>query len=88
MEKNADFFFFFFARSLVLSFLVSRSTARTAMRGGRLVGGVWRDKREVIWHSDRVGRCPFFFYLISWAFFIITRPVPQVGGGGGNCLFR
>lgn len=32
--------------------------------GGRrlvLVGGIWKDEKELIWHSDRVGRFPFFF---------------------------
>lgn len=66
MEKNSDFFFLLFP-SFVSPFFacVKEYTARTAMRGGRLVGGIiWRDKREVIWHSDRVGRFPFFFCLI------------------------
>lgn len=51
------------------------------MRGRRLVGGIWKDKKEVIWHSDRVGRFPFFRFegLSSTTVPIITRPVPQVG---------
>lgn len=54
------------------------------MRGRRLVGGIWKVKKEVIWHSDRFGRFPFFFRfdgLSSTTVPTITRPVQQVGGG-------
>lgn len=36
------------------------------MRGRRLVGGIWKDKKEVIWHSDRFGRFPSFFDLMGF----------------------
>lgn len=33
----------------------------TARRGRRLVGCIWRDKKGLLWHSDRVGRFLFCF---------------------------
>lgn len=56
MERNVIFALF-----VCPFFAYVRSKARTAMRGRRLVGGIWKDKKEVIWHSDRVGRFPSFF---------------------------
>lgn len=56
----------------------------TGRRGRRLVGCIWRDKKGLLWHSDRVGRFLFCFAdligLSSTTEPTLTRPVPQVGG--------
>lgn len=58
------------------------------MRGLRLVGGIWKDKKELLWHSDRVGRFPFFRFdgLSSTTVPTIIRPVPHIGGFGSLSL--
>lgn len=73
-----------FAFSFVLSLLVS-GVKPGNMRGRWLVGGIWKVKKELLWHSDRVGRFLLFFNLFdrlsSTPVPTITGPITQVGGG-------
>lgn len=80
-EKNCNFLL-----RLFVFFAYFRSNARTARRGRRLVRCIWKHKKGLHWHSDRVGRLLSFCFtdlieLSSTTVPTLTRPVLQVGGG-------